>query len=63
MMTNKQIARQMLAFQATRQEWLNILVLNPRNNTAAGSIMSINHKIELLQSFWNWSDESVDFPY
>ena len=63
MMTNKQIARNVKDWQAVRQDWLDILVKNPSNNTAAGHIMAINSKIEVFQSFWNWSDESIDFPH
>lgn len=63
MMTNRQIARNVRDWQAVRQQWLDILVDNPRNSNAASQIITINAKIELLQSFWNWSDESVDFPH
>lgn len=62
MLTNKQIVRQVKDWQAVRQDWLDILVKTPANSNAAQAIVSINSKIELLQTFWNWSDETVDFP-
>ena len=62
-MTNKQIARNVRDWQAVRQQWLDILVKNPSNNDAAVHIITINSKIEVFQSFWNWSDESLDFPF
>ncbi len=49
-MTNKQIERQIEAFEAARQEWIDILVKNPSNSTAASHILSINSKIELLNT-------------
>jgi hypothetical protein len=61
-MTNRQIARQVRDFQNIRQEWIDILVKRPGSKDAPMYIMSINAKIELLQTMWNWSDESVEFP-
>jgi hypothetical protein len=62
-MKNWQIAQQVKNFQEIRQDWIDILVKRPGSNEAAAHIMSINSKIELLQTMWNWSDESIDFPY
>ena len=60
-MTNKMLARYIESFKATRSVWLDILVENPDSTAAAQHIVSINSKIELMRSLWNWSDESV--PY
>lgn len=61
-MNNRQIARQVRDWQRVRADWIDILVKNPGSRDAPVHIMSINSKIELLQNFWNWSDETVDFP-
>lgn len=61
-MSNREISRSIRAFQEARNGWLDMLVKNPRNNTAASEIVSINHKIELLECWWSWSDETIDFP-
>lgn len=62
-MDNKMIARYVRAFQVTRKDWIDALVKNPGHPSAPRYIMSINSKIELLTSMWNWSDESVEFPH
>jgi hypothetical protein len=62
MMSNRQLAREIKEFVRIRQEWVDILVKNPRHNQACQMILSINAKIELLETHWNWSDESVDIP-
>ena len=61
-MTNQQIARYIQTFQKVRSELIENLVSRPSNNETAQNIISCNNKIELLQSMWNWSDETVDFP-
>lgn len=62
-MDNRMIVRYVRAFQETRQDWLDRLVANPDSTQACQHILSINSKIELLLTLWNWSDESVDFPH
>lgn len=61
-MNNEQIAEHVKEFQDIRGELIDRLVRNPAHRRAAHDIISINAKIELLISFWNWSDTSVDFP-
>lgn len=60
-MTNRQIARYIKAFKRTRQEWIDILIKSPDGNAAA-TIVTINAKIELLRSMWNWNDEEIEMP-
>jgi len=62
-MTNRQIARNVKEFRRIRQGWFDILARNGDSVGAAQHILSINCKIELLLSMWNWSDESVDYPH
>lgn len=56
-MTNKQIDRMIAAFSKTRQDWIDILVKNPDSTDAAQYILSINSKIELLKSMYDYSQE------
>lgn len=56
-MTNKQIARFIESFKEVRQEWIDILVKNPDRSSAAQNIISVNAKIELLRTMWNFSEE------
>ena len=60
-MNNKQIVRQVKHFREARENWLR--ALNSSDSVqAAQQVLSINSKIELLLSMWNWSDASVEFP-
>lgn len=59
-MTNKQINRHLEEFSKSRRDWLEILVENPGHTEAAQHIISINSKMELLRSLWNWGDDSVE---
>lgn len=63
-MNNRQIAQNIKAFREARQGWLDILNgSNGDSVQAAQHVLSCNSKIELLTTMWNWSDETVDFPY
>jgi hypothetical protein len=61
-MNNRQIARLINEFKRMRVEWLDMLVKNPEYTDAAQHIVTINSKIELLRSLWNWNDEEMDMP-
>lgn len=60
-MSNKQINQQLKAFDNARKTWVEIMVeSNGASNAAAQMILSINSKMELLRTLWNWSDETVE---
>lgn len=62
-MSNRQLARLIKNFKEIRQEWIDILVANPESQDAPRYILSINSKIELLQTFWTFDDdEEMDMP-
>lgn len=61
-MTNRTIANLIMSLQANRAQWITALSDNPQSITIPENILAINHKIVLLETFWNWSDTSVDFP-
>lgn len=61
-MTNKEIVRFIKSFRNARDGWLKILVANPDSVEAAQTIASVNSKIEVFKTLWNWHDESVEFP-
>lgn len=56
-MSNRMLARYINTFKDTRQEWIDILVKNPDSHDAPRYIMSINAKIELLRTLWNFNEE------
>lgn len=58
MWTNRQINRYLKEFDEIRKEWIDILVKNPGNSSAANMIIQINAKMEVYRLEWNWSDES-----
>lgn len=62
-MTNKMINRYIKGFVESRQNWIDVLIQNPSSTQAPEMILAINHKIELLRTFWNWSDESEEMVY
>jgi len=59
---NKQIVRHVNAFAEARQGWIDILLRDPDSITAVQHILSINSKIELLKTLWNWSEDDVVHP-
>lgn len=61
-MNNRQIVQQVKAFRTARQGWIDQLSKNGDSVVAAQHVLSINSKIELLLTMWNWSDTSVDYP-
>lgn len=56
-MDNKQIARLINAFKESRRGWIDMLVENPDADNAPKHIVSINAKIELLRTLWNFNAE------
>lgn len=61
-MKNFQIVSFVEDLRDIREDWVAGATKRDSVN-AAQHILSINTKIELLLSMWNWSDETVDFPY
>jgi hypothetical protein len=61
-MTNKQIVQHVEGFRGARKDWLETLSTTD-SVEAAKHVMSINSKIELLLTMWNWHDESVEYHY
>lgn len=61
-MNNKQISQHVRSFRDAREGWIDALTKSD-SVQAAQHVLSINSKIELLMTMWNWSDESVDFPF
>lgn len=61
-MNNKQIRSFVMQFRQSRAGWIDILTKNGDSVKAAQQILSINSKIELLLSLWDWADESVEYP-
>lgn len=59
-MNNKEINRHLRAYEATRQEWINILVNDPGRSQAAEYVIKINATMEFLRGLWNWSDATVE---
>lgn len=51
------LARYIEEFKRIRQEWIELLVNNPNYTLAAQHIVSVNAKIELLRSLWNFAQE------
>lgn len=61
-MNNRQIVQHVEMFREARVGWMEQLAKSD-SLTAAQHVVSINAKIELLLVMWNWSDESVEYPY
>ena len=62
-MNNRQIAQHVKAFRNARGEWMERLNNgNPDSVVAAQHVLSINSKIELLLTLWNWYDDSAEYP-
>jgi hypothetical protein len=61
-MNNRQINQHLKMFADARQGWIDILSRDNESVQAAQHILSINNKVELLRTMWNWADESIE-PY
>jgi hypothetical protein len=59
-MGNRQIAQLVREFRKIREPWMESAGRDSLE--AAQHVVSINAKIELLLTFWNWTDESVEYP-
>lgn len=60
MMGNRQINVLLKSFDKDRRVWIDMLSKSPSYSEAAQRILSINSKMELLRTFWDWSDETVE---
>lgn len=65
-MTNREIVRQVRAFRRVRADWVDQLSRPATADSvqAAQHVLSVNSKIELLLTMWNWgADDGVEFPH
>lgn len=61
-MNNRQITDYINSLKENRRDWIESLVALPSSTAAPQNILAINHKIDLLLTFWDWSDTSLDYP-